>query len=174
MNPFNENKNQRSPWLLVLCIFTFIGSGGNFLTYFMLTFTSNYLPQLVDMYSQMGMPQEVMDSFEFMLTIKPINFLIIALCYGLAVIGAAFMLKMNKLGFHFYVIAQLALFAMTNLVIKGMMSQGWTSIMLTVMLILLYAMLMKDVLLNQNTDIQDSNQDNNNRNLESEDEDDDV
>lgn len=170
MNPFNKNKVQRSPWLVVLCIFTFIGSGSSFLTYFLLTFTSKMMPQFLEMYSKMGMPQEVMNVYEQLLNIKPVFFLLLSLCYALAVVGAAFMLKMNKLGFHFYVISQLALFAMTNLVIKGAMVQNWMSILSTVMIILLYAMLLKDVLLNQNTKYQDNNEDN--ENIENEDDDD--
>lgn len=150
MDPINDNRIRRSRWLLVLAICTFISSGTQFLTYFFLSFSTSYLPAMLDMYKEMGMQQEVLDIFQQMLDVPGWQFLLLSLGFATAVVGAALMLKLNKIGFHLYVIAQLWIFAMDNLVIKGALSmKGW-DIASTVMLIVLYALLLKEVLMQKN------------------------
>lgn len=150
MDPMSENRIRRSRWLLVLAICTFISSGTQFLTYFFLSFSTSYLPAMLDMYKDMGMQQEVIDIFQQMLDVPGWQFLLLSLGFATAVVGAALMLKLNKIGFHLYVIAQLWIFAMDNLVIKGALSmKGW-DIASTVMLIVLYGLLLKDVLMQKN------------------------
>ena len=57
------------------------------------------------------------------------------------------MLKINKLGFHLYVIAQIWLFVMCNLVIKGAMTMNWVSIFTTILIIACYWLLMREALM---------------------------
>lgn len=153
MNPFKENERpQRSRWLLILAILTFIGSGFSFLTYFTLSFSASYMPIALETYKSMGMPQEVIGQIEQMLEVPSWQYLLLSLCYALAIIGAALMLKLNKVGFHLYTIAQIALFVMCNLVIKGALTMNGFAIFTTVLIIILYGMLLKDSLFNKNND----------------------
>ena len=74
------------------------------------------------------------------------------------------MLKINKIGLHLYIIAQIWLFVMCNLVIKGVMTMNWMSILLTVLIIVCYGLLMKEALAkkgqeNQFADYEEVNED---------------
>lgn len=151
MNPFKENERpHRSPLLLVLAILTFIGSGFSFLTYFSLAFSTNYMPAIIESYKSMGMPEEMMNTFEQLMNVSSWQYLLLSLGYALSIIGAALMLKLNKVGFHLYVISQIILFILCNLVIKGALTMNWFAIFTSVLFIVLYGMLLKDALLNKN------------------------
>lgn len=154
MDPFNENKPKRSPWLVVLAVLTFIFSGFSFLGYFMLSFTSGLIPSMIEMYQNMGMPSEMIDAMNKMAEVPSWQYLLLSLGYVLAVVGAALMLKINKLGFHLYVIAQIWQFVMCNMVIKGAMTMNWMSIFTTILIIACYGLLMREALMVQ----KDSNQ----------------
>ena len=149
MDPFNENKPKRSPWLVVLAVLTFIFSGFSFLTYFMLSFTSGMLPSVTEMYENMGMPGEVIDAMQQLTEVSSWQYFILSLGYALAVVGAALMLKINKLGFHLYVIAQIWLFVMCNLVIKGALTMNWMNIFTTILVIACYGILLREALMNR-------------------------
>ena len=153
MDPFNENKRTRSPWLVVLAVLTFIFSGFSFLGYFMLSFTSGFMPSIIETYENMGMPSEMIEAMQKMAEVPSWQYLLLSLGYALAVVGAALMLKINKLGFHLYVIAQIWLFVMCNLVIKGAMTMNWVSIFTTILIIACYWLLMREALMiKQNAD----------------------
>lgn len=149
MDPFNENKPKRSPWLVVLAVLTFIFSGFSFLTYFMLSFTSGMLPSVTEMYENMGMPGEVIDAMQQLTEVSSWQYFLLSLGYALAVVGAALMLKINKLGFHLYVIAQIWLFVMCNLVIKGALTMNWMNIFTTILVIACYGILLREALMNR-------------------------
>ncbi len=149
MDPFNENKPARSPWLVVLAVLTFINSGFSFLTYFTLSFTSGFMPSVIEMYENMGMPAEAIEVLQTMVDVPSWQYLVLSLGYVLAIVGAAFMLKLNKIGFHLYIISQIWLFVMCNLVIKGALTMNWMSIFTTIVIILCYGLLMKDALMNK-------------------------
>ena len=150
MDPFNENKPKRSPWLVVLAVLTFIFSGFSFLGYFMLSFTSGFMPTMIEMYENMGMPSEMIEAMQKMAEVPSWQYLLLSLGYALAVVGAALMLKLNKVGFHLYVIAQIWLFVMCNLVIKGALTITWMGIFTTILIIACYALLMREALMNKN------------------------
>jgi hypothetical protein len=152
MDPFNENKPARSPWLVVLAVLTFINSGFSFLTYFTLSFASGFMPSVIDMYENMGIPAEAIEVMQKMVDVPSWQYFVLSLGYVLAIIGAAFMLKLNKIGFHLYVISQIWLFVMCNLVIKGALTMNWMSILTTIIIILCYALLMKDSLMKKGED----------------------
>lgn len=154
MDPFNENKRTRSPWLVVLAVLTFIFSGFSFLGYFMLSFTSGIMPSVIEMYENMGMPNEMIEAMQHLAEVPSWQYLLLSLGYALAVVGAALMLKINKVGFHLYVIAQIWLFVMCNLVIKGALTMNWFSIFTTILVIACYWLLMREALMLQ----QNSNQ----------------
>ena len=164
MDPFNESKPARSPWLIVLAVLTFINSGFSFLTYFTLSFTSGFMPSVIEMYENMGIPAEATEVLQKMMDVPSWQYLVLSLGYVLAIIGAALMLKLRKIGFHLYIISQIWLFVMCNLVIKGVLTMGWSSIMMTVLIIVCYGLLMKEALMNrgnngQYVDYEDVNED---------------
>lgn len=149
MDPFNENKPARSPWLVVLAVLTFIFSGMSFLGYFMMSLTSGAIPSAIEMYENMGMPNEVIEAMRHLSEVPSWQFLLLSLGYALAVIGAALMLKLNKIGLHLYIIAQIWLFVMCNLVIKGILSMSVLVIFMTLVMISCYWILMRDALKNK-------------------------
>ena len=155
MDPFNENKPVRSPWLVVLAVLTFIFSGMSFLGYFMLSFTSGFIPSTIEMYENMGMPSELIDSMRNLVEVPSWQFLLLSLGYALAVIGAALMLKINKIGLHLYVIAQIWLFVMCNLVIKGVFTMSVLAIFMTIVMISCYWILLRDALKNKENQFAD-------------------
>jgi len=164
MDPFNENKPARSPWLVVLAVLTFIFSGMSFLGYFMMSLTSGAIPSAIEMYENMGMPNEVIEALRNLTEVPSWQFLLLSLAYALAVIGAALMLKINKIGLHLYIIAQIWLFVMCNLVIKGIFTMSVTSIFMTIVMISCYWLLMREALRNkenriQNADFEDITED---------------
>ncbi len=150
MDPFNENKTVRSPWLVVLAVLTFINSGFSFLTYFTLAFTSDFMPTVIEMYEDSGMvPQESIEMLRKMVDVPSWQYLLLSLGNVLAIVGAAMMLKINKVGLHLYIIAQIWIFVMCNLVIKGILTEGWMSVVVTIIIIVFYGMLLKDAIQNQ-------------------------
>lgn len=150
MDPFNENKTVRSPWLVLLAVLTFINSGFSFLTYFTLAFTSDFMPTVIEMYEDSGMvPQESIEMLRKMVDVPSWQYLLLSLGNVLAIVGAAMMLKINKVGLHLYIIAQIWIFVMCNLVIKGILTEGWMSVVVTIIIIVFYGMLLKDAIQNQ-------------------------
>jgi hypothetical protein len=149
MDPFNENRPKRAPWLVVLAVLTFIFSGFSFLGYFTFAFSSGMLPSVIEMYENMGMSEDVINALRKMAEVPSWQYLLLSLGFALAVVGAALMLKINKIGFHLYVISQIWLFVMCNLVIKGAMTMGWMSIFTTVLIIVCYGLLMREALANK-------------------------
>ena len=150
MDPFNENKTVRSPWLVVLAVLTFINSGFSFLTYFTLAFPSDFMPTVIEMYEDSGMvPQESIEMLRKMVDVPSWQYLLLSLGNVLAIVGAAMMLKINKVGLHLYIIAQIWIFVMCNLVIKGILTEGWMSVVVTIIIIVFYGMLLKDAIQNQ-------------------------
>lgn len=78
------------------------------------------------------------------------KFILAALTYALAVVGACFMLKMKPIGFHLYVSAQILTFACLNLLIKGAFSMDFVSIGWSICFVILYYIQLKNVLKTQN------------------------
>jgi len=96
------------------------------------------------------MPSEVIEAMQHLAEVPSWQYLLLSLGYALAVVGAALMLKINKVGFHLYVIAQIWLFVTCNLLIKGALTMNWMSIFTTVLIIACYGLLMREALMNKN------------------------
>ncbi len=146
-----EEKPRRSAFLKVLCILTFIGSGYYFLYYLLFPFIKPMLPQMLASYQQL-LPQEaelnnqMTDLFTFLGDVPNWKYFCMAITYAVAIVGAALMLKMNKIGFHLYLIAQLLTFCCLNFLIGGLMKMTVMDIIWSVIFIVLYGMQMKSVL----------------------------
>jgi hypothetical protein len=133
-----EQVKKRPTFLTVLCILTFIGSGYLFLTFLFLSFSTDLIPQMLEVLQNMNYPQESIKLLEQMADVAGWEFLILSFSYALAIIGAAFMLKLNKVGFHLYIVSQLALFCCKNLMIGGDFKMNAFSIIWSILFIVLY------------------------------------
>jgi len=133
-----EQVKKRPTFLTVLCILTFIGSGYLFLTFLFLSFSTDLIPQMLEVLQNMNYPQESIKLLEQMADVAGWKFLILSFSYALAIIGAALMLKLNKVGFHLYIVSQLALFCCKNLMIGGDLKMNVFAIIWSILLIVLY------------------------------------
>lgn len=133
-----EQQKKAPPMLIVLAVLTFIGSGLNALIWFFLSFSSEYIPVMIEIAKNMSLSEDMVRAYEQLEAIAGWKFLILALIYALAVIGAALMLKLKKLGFHFYIISQILLFCCCNFIIGGDFKMDITGIIGSLMFILLY------------------------------------
>lgn len=145
-----NNNIQRPRGLLFVAILTFINAGFSFITYFMLAFAASYLPAAIDIYENMGVQKEMIEALQQLTEVPSWQFLLLSLSFALSIVGAAFMLKMNTLGFHLYVVSQLCIFAVSNLMVKGIATMNGMSIAVSVLFIFCYALFFKTALLNIN------------------------
>lgn len=176
MAPIYNNKPTRSPWLIVLTVLTIVFSGSSSLGYFTMAFSSGLMPSVIQIYEDMGMPDEMINVIRQLAEIPSWQFLLLSAGYALAVLGAVFMLNIKKIGFHLYVIAQIWLFVMCNLVIKGVLTQNWFNIFTTILIIICYGLLMREATQDQNNNYQYIDYENidNEQNNDDDDDDDDV
>lgn len=147
--PYEDEQPRRSTTLLVLCILTFIGSGFGALGMFCMPTMARMFPMMEPTYAQMGMSQyyeQLLPMYEYYTTVGSWKFVLAGLTYVLAVVGAAFMLKMNKLGFHLYTIAQILGFCCLHFLIGGYAKVNVSSALWTIMFVVLYYVQMRSVL----------------------------
>lgn len=147
---FEENENRepkRTPFLLTLCILTFIGSGFSFLYYLLLSLSKANMPEMMEVYRGMFKNAEMLDQMEimlnFMASVPSWKYLLVALGFGGSIAGAALMTKLRKEGFHIYVISQIIIFALLAFLIGGPLKTSFSDILLTILFILMYFLQMK-------------------------------
>lgn len=101
--------NPERPVLLkVLCILTFIGSGLSFLSNASVYVFFDWFKDLFLNHSDMIWMGSKMD-FSSLFQINRFYFLLSAILFLLSLVGAMYMWKLNKVGFHLYTLAQIAL-----------------------------------------------------------------
>ena len=98
--------NPKRPVLLtILCVLTFIGSGLNLVSSFLITiFYSAFQSVAGEISKTFNLP-----SMDMILNAKPAFFLISSLIYAFTVLGAFEMWKLRKKGFHLYTVSQILL-----------------------------------------------------------------
>lgn len=138
-----ESAPKRSTTLLILCILTFINSGYSFLYYLLLPMVKEQLPSMYSQFSSLfGYDAAMQEKFRLLLNFLAATpswkYVITAFTYALTVVGAAYMLKLQKVGFHLYIIAQILSFICINFVIGGLLKMNFTDILWTLIFILLY------------------------------------
>ena len=116
-----KEENTRPELLKILCILTFIGSGLSLVSNLIMFMTID----IVREYFEKGMfdfLEENMDlsALEILVSINSIYFLLQALLFALAIYGAYIMWNLRKLGFHFYVIAQIILLILPQIFLPGL------------------------------------------------------
>jgi hypothetical protein len=101
----SENKSQRPTLLTIICILTFIGSGMNLFSSFMIAGFYDLFVQIAQEFAE----KFKLPGIELLTEATPMFFLISGLFYVGSLIGAVFMFLMKKIGFHIYTIAQILL-----------------------------------------------------------------
>lgn len=153
-NNYSENNNdyqqieqpqQRSAWLTVLCILTFIGSGLSCLGYFFFTAGYAYLPDIMEQSREMvaSMYGDAVDVSQALNVQPRAYYLLLTLLYAASVTGAALMLTLRKIGFHTYTIAQALLLIAPVLFVHARFDFG--GLLLSIAFVLLYATFLKQM-----------------------------
>jgi hypothetical protein len=137
---FEENK--RPGFLTFLCVLTFIGSGWYLLTYLLMpVFAPTFLEILRN--SAASLPPNTLDVYEQMVASPIWQFYLFAFFFATSIFGAVYMLKMKKIGYHIYVISQLAQICIGQFIIGGTFKPGYFGLFLTALFIGLYAIYYK-------------------------------
>jgi len=139
-NQFEENK--RPGFLTFLCVLTFIGSGfgvlSNLLMPIIAPISLEYLQG-----SSFGSASGVIEAYEQMIETPVWQFYLSALLCATSILGAIYMLKMKKIGFHIYAVAQLTQLLIAQFLYGGNLSPKITDILSTLLFIGLYAIYYK-------------------------------
>ena len=140
-----EQPQQRSPWLTVLCILTFIGSGLSCLGYFFFTAGYAYLPDIMEQSREMviSMYGDAVDVSQALEVQPRAYYLLLTLLYAASVTGAALMLALRKVGFHTYTIAQALLLVAPVLFVHAKFDFG--GLFISIAFVLLYATFLKQM-----------------------------
>lgn len=98
--------------------------------------------QLGDEATQKAMERLMNDA----LSVADWKFILVAITYALAVLGACFMLKMRPIGFHLYVCAQILTYSCLNFLVKGAFAMQFIDVGWSVCFVVLYYIQLKEVL----------------------------
>jgi hypothetical protein len=100
-----DEQAKRPVFLTVICILTFIGSGMNLLSSLLTAVAFDaIMPIMIELAQKMKLP-----GVEALEMTTPGFLTGNALLYGISVAGAILMMRLRKIGFHFYTIAQILL-----------------------------------------------------------------
>jgi len=142
-NEYYENQleeNERPGFLTFLCILTFIGSGISLLSNLIAPIFASTFVEIVKNQPALASTVEVYEQ----MAITPMwQFYLLAFFCATSIIGAVYMLKMKKIGFHIYVISQLAQMCIGQFIIGGFLKPTVFGLILTVVFIGLYGMYYK-------------------------------
>jgi len=143
-NNVYENVVKRPTGLTVLCVLTFIGSGLSILSYLLCFFTYDMLPNMMLLYAESlgGSLGEVYENAAEMFTnTARYAFLLMTIPFLTAIVGAGFMLKMRKLGFHLYVVGQILIAGFRMLILQWEFDMS--GLLISILFIALYAIYLK-------------------------------
>jgi len=138
---FEENK--RPGFLTFLCILTFIGSG-----YWLLfnLLVPVYAPVMLEMLHGASNFPNISNSIKIFeqIAVTPIwQFYLLAFFCATSILGAIYMLKMKKVGFHIYVISQLAQMCIGQFIIGENFKPNFSGLLFTLIFIGLYSIYYK-------------------------------
>lgn len=124
--------------LKVLCVFTFVGSGLGLVSYGIIGLIHNYFSRNLALIPD----EQNRELIAMMLSAGRIFFFLNAVLYAASFVGAVFLWRMKKTGFHFYTASQLLLLILPMAFIKGFPMPG-TNIFLTILFIWGYSGFLK-------------------------------
>ncbi len=123
MENITEQQNaqpQRPLLLTVLCILTFTGSGLSAFANLLLFFYYDPIKNIFES-GQLNIIEGTgeMESIKILMNITPDFFLFQGILYMISLFGAIMMWRLNKMGFHFYAIAQILLLIIFEFYVSG-------------------------------------------------------
>ena len=134
-DPFEEN--ERPGFLTFLCVLTFIGSGSALLSNLV---TPVFLPIFVEaLRNSSSMFTNFIEIYEQMLEVPVWQYYFLAIFCATAILGAVYLLKMKRIGFHIYAISQLAQICIGQFIMGGPFKPNAFSLFVTALFIGLYA-----------------------------------
>lgn len=135
-NPTNTlNSGKRPPGLTMLCILTFIGSGVSVISSIFVILAYDLIPLAA---AQSPVPN-IEEMIELVLIAGRNFFMVMGLLYALSLLGAIYMWKLSKKGFHVYTSAQLLMLIVPLLMIKGYQTP-FATVLLTASFVLAYGL----------------------------------
>ena len=133
-----ENKPLRPVLLTVLCILTFIGSGMNLFSSFVIAgFYDVFVEVAREFSKKFNIP-----GIDLLLETKPVYFLVTGLFYACSLVGAILMMRLKKAGFHVYTICQILL-VLAPMYFMHLSSPGFPEMLFSGLFIFLYSMNLK-------------------------------
>lgn len=97
--------------LHIVLILSFIGSGFSFISYMTAGLFYTYFQQTLAAFSQ-TMGDELSLAIEALSEIPRLLYISMGLFYGISLLGAVWMWRLRKSGFHFYTLSQLVVLAL--------------------------------------------------------------
>ena len=138
-DPAVQPKRSFLLWFLAIC--TMVSAGSSIITFLVYMLFPQILQQSMEVMQGMSMFQneQYQQVFDLYLSIKGWQYGLLILCEAAIFAGALIMLwKLKPVGFHLYVIGQIALFCVQNFVVGGLMRSTWNTILWTVLIVVLY------------------------------------
>jgi len=121
-NPFEEEpqENKKRPDLLsILCILTFIGSGIGAFSNLITALSYNTIVEIVENGELPSMYDMMTDNIVLILSGGPYYFMLSFIFFGTSLLGAIYMWKLKRIGFHFYTISQILILILPALFLQG-------------------------------------------------------
>jgi len=138
-DPFEEKK--RPGFLTFLCVLTFIGSGSALLSNLI---TPPVLPIVVEaLRNSSSIFTNFIEIYEQMLVVPVWQYYFLAFFCATAILGAVYMLKMKRIGFHIYAVSQVAQICIGQFVMGGPFKPNLLSLCGTILFIGLYSIYYK-------------------------------
>lgn len=132
--PVKNMPVKRPPGLTFLCILSFIGSGISAISSLFVAIIYDMIPYIVK-----DSPfADAATLTEMIKSAGPLFFTLMGLLYLGSLAGAILMFRLKKIGFHFYVIAQLFMLLLPSLLIDGFVVPA-SNLLLTGSFVLAYA-----------------------------------
>jgi hypothetical protein len=119
--------------LKILCVFTFIGSGLGFISYGIIGLIHSFFSANLSLIPD----EQNRELIKMLLSAGRLFFFLNAILYAVSFVGALFLLRLKKTGFHLYTASQLLLLILPMAFIKGFPMNGAT-IFLTLLFIVGY------------------------------------
>ncbi len=136
--PTPETRPERTRLLTILCILTFIGSGMNLVSNFMIAaFYETFVVVAETFAEKFNLP-----GMEMIAESRPVFFLANGLFYATSLVGSLLMWKLKKSGFHIYTIAQILLVIAPMYFLK-MPGPSMPDLLISGTFIILYSMNLK-------------------------------
>ena len=145
MEPFNTqpDKPQRTFLLWFLAICTMINAGLNMISFSMYAFFPDFVRQSMTIVQNMSLysGDEYKEMIDIFLSVAPWQYLLLILAEAASFAGALIMLwKLRSFGFHIYTIGQILEFCTLNFIIGGKLTMPFSAVLVTVLIIVMYAM----------------------------------